>query len=96
MISHSVIFILSHPKGSIGEVDFFLAAAKLAHIPGVKNFEILKQTSPTNKYEYGIVMQFVNSKIYKEYSDHPDHKLFIQEYWINGVMDFLEIDFNPF
>ena len=94
MISHSVIFILSHAKGSI-KADLFIAASKLFNIPGVKNFEILKQTNQNNKYEYGIIMQFENTKIYGEYSNHPDHQLFIQEHWVNGVADFLEIDFNP-
>ena len=95
MISHSVIFKLRHQKGSIGEAKFFIAALKLANSPGVKKFEILKQISPNNKYEYGIIMQFLNQKIYDEYSMHPDHTLFIQEYWINNVVDFLEIDFTP-
>ena len=96
MIIHSVIFKLYHPKESSEEAEFFIAALKLANIPGVKKFEILKQTSPNNKYDYGIIMQFANKEIYGEYSIHPDHILFIQDYWINGVVDFLEIDFEPF
>lgn len=95
MISHSVIFKLHHPKESSGEAEFFIVASKLAGIPGVKNFEILKQTIPNNKYEYGIIIQFSNKKTYGKYSNHSDHILFIQQYWINGVEDFLEIDFEP-
>ena len=94
MISHSVIFKLHHPKKSSGEAEFFIEASKLADIPGVKKFQILKQTSPNNKYEYGIIMQFSNKKNYREYSNHPNHILFIQQYWTNGVVDFLEIDFE--
>jgi hypothetical protein len=45
MIRHSVIFKLKYPKNSPEELDFLNAAKKLANIPGVENFECLRQTS---------------------------------------------------
>ena len=95
MIRHSVIFKLKVAKNSQEEKDFFIAAKKLAVIPGVQKFECFKQTSKKNKFDYGISMEFAGQKLYDEYSNHPDHVQFIQQYWLKYVEDFLEIDYEP-
>jgi len=95
MIKHAVIFKLNHPEGSLKEKEFFVAASKLADIPGVKNFEILKQTSTGTNFDFGIVMEFSNHLLYQQYTDHEEHKQFLQHHWLKGVQDFLEIDYEP-
>jgi heme-degrading monooxygenase HmoA len=95
MVRHSVIFKLKHPMDSTEVKAFFIAAKKLAEIPGVQKFECLKQTSRENKFEYGISMEFDSNELYDQYSNHPDHVKFVQEYWLKEVEDFLEIDFEP-
>ena len=95
MIQHSVIFTLKHPKGSAEELSFLNAAKALISIPGVGNFQCLKQVSPKNKFEYGLTMEFANQKTYDEYSVHPDHSRFIEQFWLKDVQDFLEIDYEP-
>lgn len=95
MIRHSVIFKLKYSKNSPEELAFFEAAKKLANIPGVQNFECLKQTSKKNNFDYGISMEFASQKRYDDYSNHPDHVQFIQQYWLKYVQDFLEIDYEP-
>jgi hypothetical protein len=95
MIRHSVIFKLKVAKNSPEERDFFIAAKKLAGIPGVQKFECLKQSSKKNKFDFGISMEFAGQKLYDEYSNHPDHVQFIQQYWLKYVEDFLEIDYEP-
>ena len=95
MVRHSVIFKLKHPADSPDGQAFFIAAYKLANIPGVQAFEILKQTSKKNKFEYGISMEFASNELYEQYSNHPDHIKFVQEYWLKEVEDFLEIDYEP-
>ena len=95
MIQHSVIFTLKHPKGSVAELSFLDAAKALVSIPGVENFQCLKQVSPKNKFEYGLTMEFADQKTYDEYSFHADHTRFIEEFWLKDVEDFLEIDYQP-
>lgn len=95
MVRHSVIFKLKHPADSPERHAFFIAVNKLANIPGVQKFEILKQTSRKNKFEYGISMVFASNELYEQYSNHPDHVKFVQEYWLKEVEDFLEIDYEP-
>lgn len=95
MVRHSVIFKLKHPKDSPESEAFFIAAGKLANIPGVQNFECLKQTSKKNKFEYGISMDFASIELYDQYSNHPDHVRFVQQYWLKEVEDFMEIDYEP-
>ncbi len=92
MIKHSVLFTLNFPQGSPEEKEFLKAAAALAAIPGVENFESLRQISPKNNFEYGLSMQFADRELYDGYSNHPAHLEFIQRYWITGVKEFLEID----
>jgi heme-degrading monooxygenase HmoA len=93
-IRHSVIFKLKHTKGSAEERDFFNAAKRLAGIPGVEKFECLKQVSKKNKFEFGISMEFASQQLYDQYNNHPEHTGFVQQWWMRGVEDFMEIDFE--
>ncbi|MCF2446839.1 Dabb family protein [Dyadobacter sp. CY345] len=94
MIQHSVIFKLKHPKGSAEETLFLNAAKALVSIPGVRNFNCLKQVSPKNKFEYGLTMEFSDQAAYDAYSRHEKHEAFIQDFWVKDVEDFLEIDYE--
>lgn len=94
MITHSVFFTLTYPKGSAEEHQFFEAARKLAIIPGVQHFVCLKQLSTKNNFDFGLTMEFASQELYNEYTNHPDHSHFVQQYWVNGVADFMEIDYK--
>jgi hypothetical protein len=94
-IRHTVVFTPRHDPGSPEEADFLTAAARLATIPGVEAFEILRETSPKNGYRFGISMEFAGPEAYTAYNEHPDHVRFVQERWLVEVEDFLEIDYEP-
>jgi len=94
MIRHTVVFKLKCPRNSPEEKDFLNAAKKLANIPGVQNFESLKQVSKKNNFDFGLSIEFANQRLYDEYLIHPDHTEFIQKYWLKFVEDFLEIDYE--
>ena len=96
MIRHTVVFKLKHSKGSAEEKVFLDAIQKLSAIPGVRNFELLRQVSKKNKYDFGLSMEFESVKAYDSYSNHPDHNAFVQKYWVNEVADFMEIDYEPY
>jgi heme-degrading monooxygenase HmoA len=89
-----VVFKLKHPKDSPKEKEFLTEIRKLSAIPGVKNFECLRQVSKKNKFEYGLSMEFDSQKAYDAYSNHPDHNAFVQKYWVTEVEDFMELDFE--
>lgn len=55
-IRHSVVFDLRHPAGSEEEADFLAAAKRLAGIPCVEAFEVMREVSPKNSYRFGISM----------------------------------------
>ena len=93
MITHSVIFKLKHDRGSKAEADFLKAADILIGIPGVQNFEKLRQVSPKNDYDFGFTMQFADQAAYDFYNSHSDHTAFVQGRWIPEVAKFLEIDY---
>ncbi|PSR57042.1 stress responsive alpha-beta barrel domain-containing protein [Adhaeribacter arboris] len=93
-IRHTVIFKLRHPKGSPEEQDFLAAAQQLASLPGVENFESLKQISPKNRFEWGLSMEFGSQTEYDQYDRHPEHVNFIKERWLPEVENFLEIDYQ--
>lgn len=94
MIRHSVILQLKETINGDQKRAFFDAVAQLSTIPYVQKFEILKQISPKNKFEYGISMEFDNQEQYDAYSNHSDHVAFVQNFWMNNVEDFLEIDYQ--
>ncbi len=91
-IRHTVVFTPKHEPGSAEEADFLAAAARLAAIPGVEAFELLRETSPKNDYRFGISMEFAGPAEYTGYNEHPDHVRFVSERWDSEVADFLEID----
>jgi heme-degrading monooxygenase HmoA len=94
-VRHTVVFKLKYSTGSPEEKEFLTAAKKLSSIPGVHNFESLRQTSKKNNFDFGLTMEFDTVKAYEEYSKHPDHVAFVQTYWVKAVKDFMEIDYEP-
>jgi hypothetical protein len=94
MIQHSVIFKLRYRTYSIEEKDFLNAARQLALIPGVQDFQCLRQISPKNHFTFGLSMKFSDQEAYDHYNNHIDHTRFVDVYWRRGVADFLEIDFT--
>ena len=90
---HSVFFRLQHGPGSFEEAAFFSKAKKLAVIPGVQNFQVLREVSPKNPYIYGFSMQFASQADYDGYNAHPDHVDFVQDVWVKEVLEFQEIDY---
>jgi heme-degrading monooxygenase HmoA len=92
-IRHTVSFALRHDPGSSEEQDFLGAAERLRAIPGVEEFEILREVSPKNDFRYGISMEFADQSAYDAYNAHPDHRRFVEERWLQEVSDFLEIDY---
>ena len=95
MIRHTVVFKLMHTKNSPEEKVFLDAICKLSAIPGVENFELLRQISRKNNFDYGLSMEFATAKAYEDYNQHTDHVAFVQNIWKTEVSDFLEIDYEP-
>ncbi len=92
MIRHIVPFRLNHAAGSAEEKSFLAALRRLADIPGVERFELLKQVSAKNDFTYAVSMEFANQAAYGAYNDHPQHVDFVQNRWLPEVADFVEID----
>ncbi len=95
MIRHTVVFSLRHLPGSPEEAAFLEDALVLAGIPGVENFERLRQVSSKNEYRFGFSMEFADEVAYQAYNDHPEHVAFVRDRWEREVADFLEIDYVP-
>ena len=93
MIIHTVAFKLKHPVGSAAEQLFLAKGSRLAEIDGVENFRCLRQISLKNPYDFNFSMQFVDQAAYDHYNQHPDHQNFVQNVWLQEVVEFLEADF---
>jgi heme-degrading monooxygenase HmoA len=93
-IRHTVAFALRHRAGSDAERSFLAAAERLADIPGVEQFELLREVSPKNDFRFGISMELADDAAYAAYNAHPDHVRFVEERWIPEIADFLEIDYQ--
>jgi len=92
-IKHMVIFNLKHTEGSI-EAEQFLSDGQrlLSSIPVVNNFEVFRQVSVKNDYDYGFSMEFASQADYDTYNEHPVHSDFVENRWMVEVTRFLEID----
>ena len=91
-IRHGVVFSLKHEEGSDAEADFLRANAALADIPGVEAFELMREVSPKNDYDFGLTMEFADDSAYSAYNEHPKHVSFVADRWDSEVIAFLEID----
>jgi hypothetical protein len=94
MIRHTVVFCLKHPAGSAEERKFLADAMALKDIPGVEEFEQLRQVSPKNDYRFGFSMEFADEAAYRGYNEHPAHVAFVRDRWMKEVDAFLEIDYE--
>ena len=93
-MTHSVFFKLRYPKNSVEEKLFFEAVNTLIAIPGILNFQCIKQISTKNDFEYGIIMEFNTQQEYDFYASHPLHSEFVQQHWIPSVEKFMELDYE--
>jgi hypothetical protein len=91
-IRHSVVFTPTHAAGSAEEADLLAAIGRLAAIPGVEAFELMREVSPKNDYRYALTMEFANGPAYQAYNEHPDHVAFVEQRWDGEIAAFLEID----
>ena len=91
-IRHSVVFTPTHAEGSAEEADLLSAIRRLAAIPGVDAFELMREVSPKNDFRYGLTMEFPDAAAYRTYNEHPDHAAFVEQRWETEVGAFLEID----
>lgn len=92
-IQHTVAFRLRHPTGSAAEGEFLEAARALATIPGVEDFQQLRQVSPKSDFTFFFSMRFADADAYQGYNEHPVHVAFVRDRWDAEVSDFQELDF---
>lgn len=92
-ITHMVTFTLYAGKDT-AEAEAFLkeSAEALAVIPGVENFQVLRQVSAKNEFDYGFSMVFADQEAYDAYNEHPVHRKYVEERWEKEVSRFQEID----
>ena len=92
MIRHAAIFKLVHAAGSAQETRFLAALGELAAIEGVETFEIAREISPKNAFDFAVSMIFADEAAYQAYNIHPAHVAFVQSRWIPEVASFMEHD----
>lgn len=96
-IRHMVIFSLKYQLTDHNTVKFLHDSQEiLSSIPGVIKFEVLKQVSNKNEYDFGFSMEFSNKVDYDSYNQNPLHVAFVNERWNAEVTRFLEIDFEDY
>ncbi|NQX64505.1 Dabb family protein [Paenibacillus alba] len=94
-IQHMVIFNLHAGKDTDEARNFLSSSAEeLAGIPGVEQFQVLRQVSVKNDYDYGFSMVFADQAAYDAYNSHPVHTRYVAERWLKEVSRFQEIDFT--
>jgi heme-degrading monooxygenase HmoA len=96
-IKHMVVFKLHAGKNNANAEQFLkISAEELTTIPGVEQFEVLRQVSAKADYDYGFSMVFANQADYEAYNNHPVHTQYVAERWMKEVSSFQEIDFQIF
>ena len=96
MIRHVVVFTFKNDTTELEKTTFFEDSKKLTAVDGVKKFEILKQSSPKNKFEQGFSMEFDNDDLLQAYIISPINRDFVQRQWLKYVDDYMVLDYHPF
>lgn len=90
-----VMFCLKHDKGSIEEKKFLQDSESiLGSIPGVKNFEVLRQISSGIDYDFGIAVEFDNKVAYEKFNTYPTHVKYGEQRWTKEVVRFMKMEFK--
>ncbi len=65
----------------------FLRDVKAAFedIPGVENFEVLRQTHGKTDYRFALTMAFADQAAYEGFNKHPRHAKFLKDRWDREV-----------
>jgi hypothetical protein len=93
-IVHTVMFSLKHSVDAPETMNFLQDGQRiLTTIPVVENFQVLRQVSPKNEFNFFFSMEFADQDAYRSYNDHPEHVKFVKERWETEVIKFLEADF---
>ena len=94
-IIHTVMFSLKTPVDSEESVKFLRDGKEiLSSIPGVNGFEVRRQVSEKNEYQYGFSMVFSGKDAFDNYLAHPLHVSFVRDRWEKEVTAFLEADYK--
>lgn len=94
-IKHMVVFKLHAGKDNDTAEQFLkISGEELTTIPGVEQFEVLRQVSAKADYDYGFSMVFADQAAYDAYNQHPVHTRYVAERWLKEVSSFQEIDFT--
>lgn len=90
MIQHTVAFRLNPGADA---ASFIAEARALADIPGVTDFEVLRQVGEKTDLTHALSMRFESDEAYSGYNDHPEHVAFVNAVWVPNVADFIELDY---
>lgn len=94
VLIHTVMFSLHTAPDSEATKEFLRDGKEmLTKIPGVENFEVRRQVSKKNRYQFGFSMHFSDAAAFQRYLEHPLHTQFVKERWKPEVADFLEADY---
>ena len=94
-IKFLVMFCLKHDKGSIEEKKFLQDTESiLGPIPGVKNFEVLRQTSSDIDYDFAVAMEFDNKVAYEKFNTYPSHIKYGEQRWTKEIVRFMKMEFK--
>lgn len=92
-LQHTVAFRLVHPAGSAAEAEFLATARRtLAAVPGVGDFTVSRQVSPTSDLAWQFSMVFADDAAFAAYDAHPAHRDFVRTRWVPEVEAFAELD----
>ena len=92
-VRHMVVFNLKHPKGSALEKKFLEDSESiLGSIPYAENFMVCREVSPKNGFDYGFSFDFLTEEDYQKYNADPSHVKYVNERWLEEVIDFMEVD----
>ncbi len=88
-IRHTVAFALPFAVRSAEEQEFLAEARRLAAIPGVEAFRVLRSL---DEQALSLSMDFANRAAYDGYDRHPQHRAFVAGRWLPTVTAFPEAD----
>jgi heme-degrading monooxygenase HmoA len=91
-IRHTVAFALPFAPHSAEEQEFLAEARRLAEIPGVQAFRVLRALDEQAELPLSLSMDFADRAAYDGYNEHPQHRGFVEGRWLPTITAFREAD----
>jgi heme-degrading monooxygenase HmoA len=96
-LRHGCLLNIKYEDGSKEFIEFFAEAKRMVEDIGLaREHHSYRQTDENCPYKYGFVQEFDSIEDLQKFIAHPRHDEYVEDYWLAGIVDFVDFDLFEF